>query len=375
MKIAVVAAVLAIVLATDVRAEQRMTIVPSIEIFNVSDDNLNYSVTDPLTDQIRRITPSLQLRFDSPRWSSRFSGAIDSEQYATHSTLDDNMARQRAAMSILFHASPRATVAIDADYMNTNTLGDLNTDTGLAGSRIRARRFSASPSMSYRLSERVNLIVAASHNVTKAVNGFGMRSDQQSLAFDRRMSGRNTFGMTYIHGEVVFAGIGTQPTRTHALLGTWTRDLGARDRMILRAGPRLTDTTYSADVAASLTHSFKHSAIGIAIARNPSTVIGYAGVVETTSVQAMLSYNLGRNLTVFATPAAYRTSREQLKGVVYRVSSGLRYTLTSFLQAEVTYNSDSQTGAIDPLQPNARLTHSTLAIGFTTRPKIRDAAR
>ena len=134
----------------DLRADHRVTFTPSLEIVEVDDDNLNYSPVEPLRDRVRRVTPTLALRFDSPRWSARVSCALDSERYANQRGLDDDRAREQASIKFQYSATPRFSLAIDGGYVGTNTLADLNTDTGLAALRVRGRRFAMSPSAHYR---------------------------------------------------------------------------------------------------------------------------------------------------------------------------------------------------------------------------------
>ncbi|PYQ62570.1 MAG: hypothetical protein DMF58_01340 [Acidobacteria bacterium] len=129
-----------------VRADHRVTLIPSLEITEVNDDNLNFSPDEPLRDRVRRVTPALALRFDSPRWSARFLSAVDSEQYASHSNLDDNLARERATLNIQYQASSRLVFSADSSFLGTNTLADLNTDTALGvigGDERRERHWNA----------------------------------------------------------------------------------------------------------------------------------------------------------------------------------------------------------------------------------------
>src|SRR5438128_12654635 len=91
-----------LVSAAELRADHRATFFPSLEIEEVTDDNLNYSPVEPLRDRVRRVTPALAFRFDSPRWSARVSAGLDSEQYANQRALNDRRARERAGITFQY---------------------------------------------------------------------------------------------------------------------------------------------------------------------------------------------------------------------------------------------------------------------------------
>ena len=351
----------------DLRADHRVTFTPSLEIVEVDDDNLNYSPVEPLRDRVRRVTPTLALRFDSPRWSARVSCALDSERYANQRGLDDDRAREQASIKFQYSATPRFSLAIDGGYVGTNTLADLNTDTGLAALRVRGRRFAMSPSAHYRISPTLTMNASASSSVTAAVvNSYGLRSQAESLGIDRHVTPRDTIGLGYEHAENVFSGVGSHRIRSHAVLASWTHDLGSFDRLSLQVGPRLTEGSRSADFGASLSHRWHRTSLALILMRTQTTVIGYAGNAQTNSLQMAFTYTPMRNMTMYVSPAIFRTTHDRLQGSVYRLTAGTRYALTSFLDADVSYNRDNQNGALDPLQPNAKISHSALTVGLTT---------
>ena len=367
--------VAALMVPFQTRAEHRFAVEPSIEVTEVDDDNLNFSAEEPLRDRVRRITPTLALRFDSPRWSARGTYGLDSEHFARHSSLDNDRARERADIGIRYQAGPRLMLSMDGGYVDTNSLADLNVDTGLAASRVRGRRISLSPSARFRISPRVTATASASSITTNVVNGNGLRAQVQTLGLERRVASRDLFSVDYEHSHLVFNGANSQTINTHAVLATWTRDLGRHDRLIVRAGPRITNQSRSADLSASLTHKWRFSSMGLSLLRNQTTVIGYAGAVDSESLQARFTVEPNRRLTAFTEPAIIRSTHHQLEGTVYRVALGARYAINSLVDADVAYNLDQQNGAIDPLRANAKLSHATLSIGFATRWNSPDRRR
>jgi hypothetical protein len=358
------------------RGEHRFALQPSIQVVEVADNNLNFnSLEEPQRDRIRRITPSVALRLDSPRWSARGSYALDSEQFATHSRLDNDRARERADIAIQYQAGPRLMLSMDGGYMDTNTLADLNVDTGLAASRVHGRRISFGPSAHFRISPRVTATASASSITTNVVNGIGLRTQGQRLGLERRVTPTDAFSLDYERSHLVFVGATSQSILTQTLLAGWSRDLGAHDRLTFHVGPRITEGSSAADVSASLMHSWRFSSMAISLLRNQTTVIGYSGAVDTQSAQAKFSYAPNRRLIAYAEPAILRSTHHQLEGTVYRIALGARYAVTPLLGADVAYSIDKQNGAIDTLRANTTFSHATLSVGFTTRWNSSDRMR
>jgi hypothetical protein len=347
--------------------ENRFILEPAVEVKEVHDDNLNYSADEPLRDHITRVTPTLGVRFDSARWSWRMTYGLDSERFATHSVLDSNRARERAGGGIQYQVGPRLMLSVDSTYLYTNTLADLNVDTGLAASRIRGRQVSMGPAARFRISPRLTAIASVSLMNTDVQDGVGMRSQTQMLTVERRLTPRSRFTLDYQHSRILFDGQAAQLIDTHTILAGWSRDVGARSHWMLRVGPRLNNRSPTADLTASLTHNWRFSSVGISLLRTQTTAVGFAGAVETRSAQAKFAYAPGRRLTAFAAPAVIRNTREQLEGTVYRLALGGRYAITPMLAFDVAYNLDRQDGAIDPLLADAEFSHATLSVGLTTR--------
>jgi hypothetical protein len=356
-----------LMVAIGARADHGFAIIPSLEVTEVSDDNLNFTADEPLRDRIRRVSPSLGLRFDSPRLRVTGGYSIDSERYANHSTFDSDLARARAAMGIDYQAGPRLNLSMQSTYVDTNTLADLNVTTGLAGSRLRGRRLSFEPSAAFRVSPRLTAKIGASSMTTNVIRGVGMRGQNQTLDLAQRVTPRDLFSVGYAHSHLLFSGASSQTIEGHTLLAGWTHDLGAHDQLILQAGPRMTNHVRSADVAASVTHKWRISSIGLSFLRNQATVIGYAGALDTQNLQARFTVAPNRRLTAYAEPAVIRSSDHQFQATVYRLSLGARYAISSLFDAAVAYNKDTQNGAIDPLRPDANLSRATLSFGFAAR--------
>ena len=369
MKLGWITLAIAIVSAPAAHAGHRFLFEPSLQVNEVTDNNLNSSIEDPIGDRVQRITPGLALRFDSPRWRLLSNYSMDHERYQKYSRFDNDRARQRAEIGIEYRVAPRLTLFMNSAYVDTNTVADLNIDTGLAASRVQGRRLTFAPSATFRVSSRVIATAAASSSVTNVVNGIGTRIENETLGLERRSTLRDRFSIDYGHSHIAFIGTTPQTIDTHTLLGGWTHDFGLHDRFVFQSGPRFTNQTPSLDLSASMTHAYRFSSVGLSFVRTQVTVIGYAGAVETQSLQAHFTVTPTRRLSAYIAPALVKSSQHQFDATVARMAVGARCTIAPLVDLEVAYNHDRQSGTIDPSRPDAKLSHSTLSIGFVTRAR------
>jgi len=369
MKLRWIPLAIVIASATELHAGHRFLFEPSLQVNEVDDDNLNFSIDEPLRDRIHRVTPGLELGFDSPRWRLLGSYSLDSEHYVKYSRLDSDRARERAAIGVEYRVAPRLTLFMNSAYLNTNTLADLNVDTGLSASRVRGRRLSLAPSAAFLVSPRVKATAGASSTATNVVNGMGTRTQAQTLGLERRSTLRDRLSIDYEHSHVVFTGVSSQMIDTHTMLAGWTHDFAQHDRLILQAGPRITNHAPSVDLSASVTHAYRFSSVGLSFVRTQMTVVGYAGAVDTQSLQAHFTLTPTRRLSAYIAPALVRNTQRQLEATVARAAIGARCAITSLTDFEVSYNHDHQTGTLDLLRPDAKISHSTFSIGFVTRTR------
>ena len=351
----------------DLRADDRFRFEPSLVVSEVTDNNLNFSIEEPLSDRVQRVSPTLALRFNSPRWRITGAYGVDSERYMKYSTLDSNRARERAAVGIQYQAAPRLRLSMDGAYINTSTPADLNVDTGLGASRVRGQLLSVGSSVRFEVSPRTVATVSTSTSGTNVVNGIGMRSQGQAFILGHHVTPRDLFNVHYEHIDLGFRGVSSQRIKTQFLLGRWIHEFGIHDRVTLQAGPRVTNGSTSVDVAAILAHTWQYSSIALSFLRNQTTAIGYAGTVDTQTLQTRISFTPNRRLTAYTQPAVIRSTSRPFEATVYRLSAGARYAISSLFDATVAYNHDSQKGAFDPMRPDANLSRATLSFGFAAR--------
>jgi hypothetical protein len=346
-------------------AQERTAIRPIVELTEVSDNNLNDSDSAPIADRYHRLTSSLLMRYVSPRCSVRSTLSVDSERYTTYQALDDNRARTRGQLGLQCEPSSRLTLTFDGSYLDTNTLADLDLETGLASGRLHGRQFSGGPSMRYRISPLTALTASAAMLETDVLRGVSTSGQLQTIGIERRTSPHDTMRIEYQHGDATFDGDITQTVRSHVLLAGWTRETGPRTHWTLRGGPRVTDGQASVDAFASLSHDFHSSSLGLALSRTQTTVAGYSGAVQTESAELKLGYSPSRRVLAYAAPVWFRNSRDPYTGTVYRLSVGANWSMTSFLGLQAAWNFNRQQGGIDLARVDADFSRSIFTFGMT----------
>lgn len=344
--------------------QHRMIVEPSLEIAQLHDNNLFYSADDPASDLILRVAPSLAVRIENPRWLVSGSYGLDSERFATHQNLDTNRARERGQLNLHYRADPRLELGLDCSYIDTATAAELNAETGMAAARMRARSLSFRPSLHYRISPRVWARAAHISARQSLADGTAMREDFATLGFERQLSPRDRFMLDYQQGQVVFDFGQRTTTDTYLLRAGWSRDLDARTRLELRAGPRITDGSPAPELSASLTRQFQFSSMTLSFLQTQTTVVGQPGIVDTRNVQASFTYRPFRSLQAYAAPTVFRSTKQDLEAVVYRVGVGATYALTPLLGIDLSYRFDRQEGVLDPLRANEELSHGTLLVAL-----------
>ena len=354
-------------------AQYRVALEPSIEINEVHDDNLFFSEERPAGDLILRVRPALALQLDSPRWSATGKYAFDSDRFANYSTLNNARARDQASIGVQYRSTPRLVLALDGAYVNTDTPTDLNIETGLAAFRVRAKQLTLRPAARFRISPRLSAHASYFSTSAELAGGTSTRAQFQTVGIEQRLSARDSLTVDYEQGLYVFnLDKAKNRTNTYLVLAGWKRDLGQRTRLMLQAGPRITDGSPAAELSASLAHQWRSTSIAISGQQTQTTVMGSIGTVEARNLQARFSYAPTRFLTAFAAPAVLRTVRGDLQATVYRIGVGARYTITPLMGIDAIYSFDSQRGAIDRLRANDNFSHGTLSVGLRARWSGRD---
>jgi hypothetical protein len=357
--------VILITLAPQLRAEHRFTFVPSVQVSAVQDDNLNYSIEDPLSDRIERVAPQLMFGIDSARILARGTVGLDAERYATHSQLDNSHARARAGVMLQYRATPRLTMSVDGAYLDTNTAAELNTGTGLAAPRVRAQRTSFGAAASMRFSDRVTAEASGSMMTTNVSDGIAMRSNEQAFSIVRRISSRNSVRLQLSRDHLIFEGETTDVIDSPRALAGFSHDFSDAASWSVLAGPRIIDGHADLDFTATIARGGRTTAAALSLSRTIGTIVGYSGVVETRTIESKFSFAPARRFHATASPTVIFNTKDNQSSTVYRLAAGAQFSVVRGAAFDLNYQLDRQHGVIDPLHTDHRLSHATLSLGLT----------
>ncbi|HYS07033.1 MAG TPA: hypothetical protein VEW47_17790 [Candidatus Dormibacteraeota bacterium] len=275
----------------------------SLSLAEVRDDNLFYTPESRESDVISRLTPGIEAGSRAPRFDIAGRWALDVERFADHPELDTDRARESAALDLHTRLSRPVTFSLHGDYVSTLTPGELNLATGLAGGRARARRFSASPSIAWKLGRATDGTFAYAR--TKDDLAGGSRTDTRSstLGLEHHHSPRDTMTADYGFSRYAFEGSG--PVAVHTLTLGWERRVGPRSSFALRAGPRYSGGRFDPEASVALQHGAGRIDTSLTVARTLSTVIGQSGTFVTDSALAGISFRPSPSLRLGMTPGVY----------------------------------------------------------------------
>lgn len=130
-------------------------VAPSVSVDAVYDDNLFFASENKESDVIARVSPAIELGYESDTLTFAGRYRFDAEAYADHSELNDNKVRSFAGLDVEYRPTSRLSLGAAADYTQTDTPFDLSlvpggAIPGLLFGRIEAERTSVSAAASYQ---------------------------------------------------------------------------------------------------------------------------------------------------------------------------------------------------------------------------------
>lgn len=327
-----------------VLAQSGLFAAPSIGVAQIYDDNLFFSSSQPQKDRILRVSPALEAGFLSDKSSLRGRYAFDAENYARHPELDDSRVREHATLGIRREATHMLSLSADADYLKTQSPGELAPETGLELGRARAERFSFSPSAVYRFDRLATGTATYRFIQDELAGGIGSDTHSVALDFDRRLNRRDTASLGYRFERFRFDAGDT--VDAHILLAGGTREFTPRTDATVLAGPRFTDGSVEPEILASLRHKLRAGEATLAYTRTETTVLGLAGTATTESLAATFVQSLGSSAELRAAPSYSSSTLGGLQADVFIMNLEAGYRITHYLTLIGSYEFSSQRGSL-----------------------------
>src|SRR5262249_45175921 len=235
---------------------------------------------------------------------------FDSEVFVYHPELTTAQARQRASLDVQYLPTKSLTLSLTNSYIESQTSGDINVQTGIQQGRQRTQELAFVPSIAYRFDPFTTATGGYSFTKTEQAGGTTNDAYVATLGLDRRITPWDTGSLGYIiryfRSNGTTSAAGGETTTSHAFTFGWTRPITPLTDVPLRAGPRFSEGSVNAEASASIRTRLKHGELWFTYSAAQGSVAGQAGAVNINSVSAGFRYQLLQFLQVGATPSFFR---------------------------------------------------------------------
>jgi len=352
-----------------VSAQSNATLVPSVSICTVRDDNL-FATHKLEAGTMTVIRPGLEANYESPtlNFQSLFSFDMQHSNFDALSTLD---ARRHADMDLKHRTTAAATLGLGFRYDRTETPGELNLDTGILGERRIAERFEIVPSIAYRSTPRTTINASYSAMTETLVDDIRGTLYVARGGFAHDVDSLNSVTFGYLGRRFVDV-VGTY--LSNAVLVGWNREVAYGTRFNLAAGPRLTqDRGLQAEIQAGFSRNTDRLRVAVDYWHGEAIILGIHGPVAVDSATAKWTWPLTlRSEIGLHTGITDSTTLADKNVRVYRAimtgawtPNGGPYTLSA------SYGAEFQRGLIrESLFIDEQVMRQTFRVNVTIAPRL-----
>ena len=355
--------------AARVSAQSRMTVVPSVSVSTVYDDNL-FASTQGDVGVMTRLRPSVEGNYESPTLTLLSLYSFDMQR-SNHSALNSFGARRHGAVDLQRRTAAANTFGLGLRYDRTDTPGELNGDTGFLGERRVAERWEAVPAFAYRVRPRTTISASYAGISESLVDDIRGNLHIARAGVSREVSTRDDVTVSYLGRHFVDA-LGSHTS--HAALVAWTRELAFQTRLTLQGGPR--HSVYQGitpEIVVGLTRSTNRVRIGVDYWHGETIVLGIRGPVAVDSANARLIWPVRPRVEIGTHLSASDSSTLDGEDArVYRATlvgawtpNGGPYTVSA------SYGGDVQRGVIRRTRLSQdRIMRHTFLVNVTIAPRL-----
>src|SRR5215217_760290 len=116
-------AVLALAMQAPAGAQSKLTLVPSISVSSLYDNNL-FAKTVGSGDQMTLFTPGLELTYETPKDMVLGEITVDAQRSFQHPALNNLLARRHAMLDSRLGLTPRFSLGFGGRYDRTDAAGE-----------------------------------------------------------------------------------------------------------------------------------------------------------------------------------------------------------------------------------------------------------
>lgn len=368
-------------------AQSGFYVVPWITVETVYDDNIFFDPENEVSDFITRVSPQLDVGYESETLNWLLSYRNDAEWYDDFSELDSTTARGFGRGEIQYEVDRRLSLRGESEYVQTNTIQDLTLGPGggdIPGrvGRAEGERLLFGGGARYRFSPRV----LADVEVTWIDDEIIDFSNNQTLSLTSQVEQFLTPARLLLYGyryrdyqfeseAVIDPALPlTDSEDSNTLWVGLIQDLSERSDLELRAGPRFADGDVEPYFLVNWRRNYARGSTSINASWDETTFLGQIGRQESRSVAANWTHRFSERFE-FSGSAGYafltgggidtEVGSFDLAGI-YEFTPGI------FLTARYAFNEQRQD---PPGFQGDRLTHNIVSLALTfTRPR-REAER
>jgi hypothetical protein len=360
--------VFGLALAGDVAAQSRVTVVPSISVSSVYDDNL-FARQEGDAGEMTQLRPSLEATYESPRTLLSGIGSFDMQR-SNHPSLNTLDARRNVYFDSRYRSTPETAFTLAARYDQTETPGELNIESGFLSERQRAWRVQATPGFSHRFGPRAT--TTGSYDwISERLAG----SDQIDLHvlrsnYARRVSTRGSVSGGFVaryFSDVIGAEWSATP------LIAYTHDLAFQTQITVQGGPRV--SSYSS-VAPEFQVGFTRATNRLRVATDywhgETVVLGIHGPVRLDTATAKFTWPLTRTIEIGSHwGVSDITTLDERRATSYRTTLVGSWVLSGPFIVSGSYGLDFQQGDVRRnllLEPEVM--RHVFRVGLTVAPRL-----
>ena len=133
---------------------------------------------------------------------------------------------------------------------------------------------------------------------------------------------------------------------SHAVSIGWSREISRQAHVELRGGPVLTAGRQAPEVLARMRYRPGPSELSISYARTQTTLIGFAGILDTQSITASAGCMLRPRLQIRITPGVFRTSSDAGRADAARLAFEAERPMSGRFSLRATYEANFQRGSL-----------------------------
>jgi|GEM_PF-966208 len=326
--------------------------VPGIGVSSIHDDNIFFSIDEEQSDTALRVSPELEVGYESQRTSMQARYSFDSEKYEKFTTLDSDSVRTFADFQGTHQLTRRFALEGEVHYTETNTPADITLGTGSAVpglfvGRAQAERLAIQPAVTFQMTPTWGTRLGYSHTNDKLADALESETQIVESEFGWQRSAKTLIEYGYTYRQYDFKSLTADESGVPLTVGTqethmpWVGvqyDLSERIQLRGQVGPRINDDEVDPYVRLSLRRSHIGGDLMLSYERNETTLLGEAGRIEAETYSAAFTHTVGSRFELRVTPAFGKLSQTDYAVDIYRAELMARYRITPYLHLTASYD-------------------------------------